>query len=156
MRRMSFVTVLLVLMIATGAFAMKGSADVVKVAPVQAAVSATAGQRIDFDINVNIDKKWHLYAHGDTNFIGVDLETDEKFPLQDFKAEYPTGHQKEFFGEMVFMIEGKNVIKASALVPDSLAKGEHVLNLSVTAQACDDKTCLAPAYIPVSLKLTVE
>ena len=81
---------------------------------------------------------------------------DEGFPLEEFQAEYPAGHEREFFGEKVFMIEGKDVIKASALVPADLAKGEHELAFSVTVQACDDKICLAPAYMPVTVKLTVE
>ena len=156
MKRLTLMTVLIVLAVAGNALAMKGSADVVKVAPANAAVTAVAGQRVAFDIKIDIEKKWHIYAHGDSNFIGVDLLPDEKFPLTELKAEYPHGHEGEFFGEKVVMIEGKDVIKASALVPADLAKGEHILTLSVTAQACDDKTCLPPADIPVSLKLTVE
>jgi hypothetical protein len=135
---------------------MKGSADVVKAVAQPTALSSAPGQRVSFEVKLDIQKKWHLYAHGDTNFIGVDLVPTEEFPLKDFKAEYPAGHEKEFFGDMVFMIEGTDVIKASALVPESLAKGEHDLNLDVTIQACDDKVCLAPAYLPVVVKLTVE
>jgi len=135
---------------------MKTSADVVDVAPATAALSAAPGARIDFDVKVDIARKWHLYAHGDSNFIGVDLVPDEDFPLAEFAAVYPDGHEGEFFGEKVVMLEGKNVIKASAQVPADLPKGEHALILSVVVQACDDKTCLAPAYMPVNIKLTVK
>ena len=135
---------------------MKTSADVVTVKPADKTVTGAAGSRLEFEVKVDIARKWHLYAHGDSNFIGVDLVPDEGFPLAEFAAVYPEGHEGVFFGEKVKMLEGKNVITASALVPADLAAGEHTLELAVTVQACDDKTCLAPAYLPVRLKLTVE
>ncbi len=157
MKRIAIFVLLVVALGAGLAFGvMKGSADVVKAVAQPTALSSAPGERVSFEVKLDIQKKWHLYAHGDTNFIGVDLVPSEEFPLEDFKAEYPAGHEKEFFGDMVFMIEGKAVLKASALVPDSLAKGEHELKLEVTVQACDDKVCLAPAYLPVVVKLTVE
>ncbi|MCK9994997.1 MAG: hypothetical protein KAH56_01820 [Candidatus Krumholzibacteria bacterium] len=157
MKRIAIFALLVVALGAGLAFGtMKGSADVVKVSASPADVSSPAGERVSFEIKLDIQERWHLYAHGDTNFIGVDLVPAEEFPLEDFQAEYPSGHEKEFFGDMVFMIEGKEVIKASALVPASVAKGEHELNLQVTVQACDDKVCLAPAFLPVVVKLTVE
>lgn len=136
--------------------ALKGSGDVVKAAPRQKALAAARGQRITFDVTLAIAPKWHLYAHGDTNFIGVDLVPDDTFPLEEFDASYPEGEPGEFFGEKVMMIEGSQVIKAEAVVPETLAPGVHKVKLGVTVQACDDKTCLAPASLPVELDLTVK
>ena len=122
MKRIAIFVLLVVALGAGLAFGvMKGSADVVKAVAQPTALSSAPGERVSFEVKLDIQKKWHLYAHGDTNFIGVDLVPSEEFPLEDFKAEYPAGHEKEFFGDMVFMIEGKAVLKASALVPDSLA-----------------------------------
>lgn len=150
--------VLMALMLAAGAASaqLKTSADVVDAAPSAATVTAAAGQRVDFVINLDIAKKWHIYAHGDTNFIGVDLVPGELFVLDDFQAEYPHGHEGEFFGEKVRMIEGKDVITASALVPEGMPAGEYPLDFGVTVQACDDKTCLAPVDLPVAIKLQVK
>lgn len=163
MKRLTVLAVMMALLIAGGACADKdgmpvfrASADVVKVSAAPAAVSAAAGERVAFDIGLDIVKKWHIYAHGDSNFIGVDLIPAEGFPLESFKADYPHGHEGVFFGDKVVVIDGQEKIKASALVPAGLAKGDHVLKFTVTAQACDDKTCLAPADIPVSVKLTVK
>lgn len=135
---------------------MKGSADVVAVKPAPTAVTAAAGGPVTFAVKVDIERKWHLYAHGDTTFIGVALVPDPEFPLADFAAVYPEGHVGEFFGEKVAMLEGKNRIEVTANVPADLPAGTHPLSLKLTVQACDDKTCLAPAYIPVQLQLTVE
>jgi len=150
------VTVFAAVLAAGTATAMKGSADVVEIEPVSVAVKAAAGQRVQLDVSIDIARSWHLYAHGDTMAIGVDLVPDEGFPLADFRAEYPDGHVGEFFGEKVVMLEGKNVIEATALVPAGLAAGEHELDLLLTVQACDDKVCLAPARVPVKMTLTIE
>ena len=135
---------------------MKGSADVVKASAATSVVTGAAGERVEFAIELDISKTWHIYAHGDTNFIGVDLTPSESFPLQKLDAMFPTGHQKEFFGEMVYMIDGTSQIKVSAFIPADLAKGEHKLEFGVTVQACDDKTCLAPIDLPVTVKLKVQ
>lgn len=152
------ITALLLAVVWTGLAlgAMKGSGDVVAVKAQPTSLTAAAGERVNFEVALDISKRWHIYAHGDTNFIGVDLVPTEAFPLDDFQAEYPAGHEKEFFGDMVAMIEGKEKITASALIPEGLPAGEHDLELSVTVQACDDKTCLAPAFLPVVVKLTVQ
>ena len=156
LRKIALILLVVVLMAGLAQAQMKTSASVVEAAPAATTVTGVAGQRVDFNINIDISTKWHIYAHGDTNFIGVDLIPDESFPLQDFQAEYPHGHEGEFFGDKVFMIEGKGVIKASALVPEGLKAGDYALNLAVTVQACDDKTCLAPADLPVAIKLKLE
>ncbi len=157
MKRIALLT-LLVLALGAGlaSGALKGSAAVIKASARPTVLSSAPGQEVFFKIKLDIQEKWHIYAHGDTNFIGVDLVPAEEFPLVEFQAEYPAGHEKEFFGDMVAMIEGTEMIKVSAVVPDSLAKGEYELDLQVTVQACDDKICLAPAFLPVALKLTVE
>ena len=72
--------------------ALKGSADVVKAGAAVAKVSATAGQRAAFAIDLDISKTWHVYAHGDTNFIGVDLMPAEGTTATDLEVEYPAGH----------------------------------------------------------------
>ena len=160
MKRLTVLVVMMALLIASGAFAggpaFRASADVVKVSAAPAVVNAAAGQRVEFAIKLDIVKKWHLYAHGDSNFTGIDLLPESGPALDDFKIEFPHGHEGVFFGEKVVMIEGKEAIKASGVVPTDLPKGEHVMKFTVTAQACDDKSCLAPADIPVSLTLTVK
>ena len=132
----------------------RGSADVVEATAAQAVVTAAPGERAAFAVTVTIAPRWHLYAHGDTTFIGVDLVPTETFPLQDFRAEYPEGEPGEFFGEKVHMLAGENVITASGVVPAGMT-GEQPLELLLTVQACDDRMCLAPAQLPVNLTVKV-
>ncbi|MCP4292231.1 MAG: hypothetical protein GY780_10420 [bacterium] len=156
MKRLTIMMVLVAILAAGSAMAQYGTDAVVKVSPAPAALEGAAGDTLSFDVNIDISKKWHLYAHGVEDFIGVDLVPEEKFILEGLKAEYPHGHEGVFFGEKVMMIEGKDTIKATAVIPAGLKAGEYKFNLSVTAQACDDKTCRPPADLPVSFKLTVK
>ena len=156
MLRKMVLVLMMVMVWALGAQAqLKDSSTVVQVTPATEEVQAAPGERVALEIKVDIDKKWHIYAHGDTNFIGLDLVPSDFFPLLDFQAEYPHGHEGEFFGDKVFMIEGKNVIAASAQVAGGMPAGEYPLDFEVVVQACDDKTCLAPANVPVQIKLKV-
>jgi hypothetical protein len=136
--------------------ALKGSGDVVKASLRQKALTAAPGQRITFQVAVDIAPRWHLYAHEDTNFIGLDLIPDDSFPLEEYDAEYPAGQAGDFFGEKVMMIAGSQTITGEAVVPETLARGVHKVKFGLTVQACDEKTCLAPASLPVEMDLTVK
>ena len=136
--------------------AVKSSGDVVKASLRQKALTAAPGQRLTFQVAVDIAPRWHCYAHGDTNFIGLDLLPDETFPLEEFDAAYPAGKLGEFFGEKVLMIAGSQVIDAEAEVPPTLKRGPYKVKLALTVQACDDKSCLAPANLPLEFDLTVK
>ena len=132
------------------------SGDRVTVTADRAALTAGAGERVTFTIDLDIADKWHIYAHGDSNYIGVDLIPADGFPLTDLHVVYPEGHLGEFFGEKIRMIAGQESLEVTGLVPTDLAAGEHALDMAVTVQACDDKVCLPPADLPVSVKLTVK
>jgi Disulphide bond corrector protein DsbC len=157
MKRRLLVALGLSLLLVVPAFAaLKGSADVVKATLRQKTMTAAPGQRLTFQIAMDIAPRWHLYAHGDTNYIGVDLAADESFPLEEFDAAYPAGHAGEFFGEMVTVIDGSQVINGEAVVPETLARGVYQVKMGLTVQACDDKSCLAPASLPLAFELTVK
>ena len=134
---------------------MRNSADVVQASATPAQLTAQTGERVSFKVNVQIQEKWHLYAHEDTMFIGINLVPAEGFPLADVKIGYPAGHEGIFFGEKVVILEGQEVVEVAGTAPADLAQGEYKLDLALTVQACDDKTCLAPAKIPVTAVLQV-
>jgi hypothetical protein len=135
---------------------MQNSGDKVQVSVAPGKLSAHPGARVSFKVNFTIEPKWHLYAHEDSMFIGIDLVPAEAFPLTDLKIDYPAGHEGEFFGEQVVILEGSDTVVATGTVPESLAPGTYALDLALTVQACDDKICLAPAHLPVAVELAVQ
>ena len=78
---------------------MRNSSNVVQASIVPGAATVAAGQRVAFKVNVQIQEKWHLYAHEDSMFIGIDLFLPEGAPLQDLQVKYPDSHEGVFFGE---------------------------------------------------------
>lgn len=170
MRRIRTTCVLIVLLaLATAACAGDGakgpasppktSADVVKVTG-PAALTAKAGATVAFEVKAEIAKHWHLYSHSyaedpESLYIGIDLTAGEGFPLTDLKVEYPAAVKGDFLGEEVMMHAGALVLKVTAKVPAG-AKGELSGPLNLAAQACDDKVCLRPADLPVTVKVTVQ
>lgn len=170
MRRIRTTCILIVLLaLATAACAGDGakapasppktSADVVKVTG-PAPLTAKAGAQVAFDVKVEIAKPWHLYSNvyaedPESLYIGVALAADEGSPLTDVKVVYPAAVKGNFLGEEVLMHAGALTLKVTATVPAG-AKGELVVPLSLTTQACDDKVCLRPADLPVTVKVTVQ
>jgi hypothetical protein len=144
---------------APAAAAPKTSADVVKVVS-PAAITAKAGAQIAFEVKVEITTHWHLYSHSYTEdpeslYIGIDLVAEEGCPLTDLKVVYPEPVKGDFLGEEVLMHEGTLALKVTAKVPAG-AKGELSAPLSLATQACNDKICLRPANVPVTVKVTVQ
>jgi hypothetical protein len=138
----------------------KTSADVVKVVAVPATLTAKAGAAIVFEVKVEIAKSWHLYSHSyaedpESMYIGIALAEGEGSPVTDLKVVYPAAVKGSFMGEEVMMHSGAMVLKVTAAVPAG-AKGELSVPLSLTAQACDEKVCLRPADVPVTVKVTVQ
>jgi thioredoxin:protein disulfide reductase len=140
--------------------ATRDSSDVVDIASEVEVTTATPGDRIDFTFVMNVKtglaSKWHVYAHGDTGFVGLEFIPDEDFPLEELTIEYPPGHLAVFFGEQVRIVEGRQRIRLTARIPDSLDKGRHQLQFTARLQACDESICLAPANVSVVAILSVE
>lgn len=137
----------------------KSSADVVKVVG-PAPIAVKAGSPVTFEVKVEIAKHWHLYSHSyaedpESMYIGIDLTPAEDCPLKDVKVTYPAAVKGNFLGEEVMMHEGVLALKVTGNVP-AAAKGELAVSLSLAAQACDDKVCLRPADLPVTVKLNVQ
>jgi hypothetical protein len=138
----------------------KTSADVVKVVAVPATLTAKTGATITFEVKVEIAKHWHLYSHSyaedpESMYIGIALAAGDTFPLTNLKVVYPEAVKGSFLGEEVLMHAGTFALKVTATVPAG-AKGELSAPLSLTVQACDDKVCLRPADLPVTVKVTVQ
>jgi hypothetical protein len=104
-------------------------------------------------IVLEIDPKFHLYANPVGN---EDLASSQvvvtitgKAKPQSVKVDYPPGKTKKdsVVGEYKIW-EGKVTVKATV----QRAKGDTgPLNVAVKVQACDEKKCLLPATIKLSV-----
>lgn len=107
-------------------------------------------------VTLVIDKGWHLYANPvneppPPDFPGKPtlVKVEAKVKPKDTKVEYPKGKevQDKIIGNYR-VYEGTTVIKAVV----ERAQGETgPLTLNIDVQACNDKTCLLPATIRVTV-----
>jgi hypothetical protein len=128
----------------------KGSDSVVRATAV---AEKTADGKQTIKVVLAIDNQWHLYANPVGN---ADLESNKttltvsgKVPLKSVQIEYPKGKLvKDSIVGNYQVYEGKIEIKA---VVERAAGDTGPFELSVKLSACNDKTCLQPAKIKLSV-----
>ncbi len=135
--------------------AFRDSGDVVTLSTGRTELAVPAGAPIRLTVTLDIDPRWHLYAHEDSTFYGIDLELPEEHPLQEVRIDYPAGESAEFFGQQVLVLNGRHEIAFAATVPSEMVAGEYEITLTLAVQACDHTRCLAPAFLPVTLKVHI-
>lgn len=125
-----------------------GKLDPVKIQAAAGKPDAAGNQTVN--IEVNIEKGWHLYANPVGNEELAEAQTvvlvkaaGKTVPA---KVKYPSGTPHTEKGVGTFKIyEDKVVISAA------FPKTDGAVEVSVRFQACDDKRCLPPKTIKVKL-----
>jgi len=130
---------------------IKKSDSVVKVTAKADKPDADGKQTVT--LTLDIEKPWHLYANPVENEELTNAQTvvslSAKVKLEDVKIDYPagkvivdarTGNYKVYGGTVVIKARVKR------------AKGDtSALDASIKLQACDDKRCLLPATVKISV-----
>jgi uncharacterized protein len=103
-------------------------------------------------ITLDIENGWHVYANPVENEDLTNAQTvvsiSAKNKLENVKVEYPVGKLQKDHDDKYKIYEGKVAIKAKV----KRAKGDsNPLEITITLQACNDKTCLLPATIKKEL-----
>ncbi len=103
-------------------------------------------------ITLDIENGWHVYANPVENEDLTNAQTAinvaSKGKLENVKVEYPAGKLQQDSGEKYKIYEGRVAIKAQV----KRTKGDNSpLEITITLQACNDKTCLLPATIKKEL-----
>jgi len=152
MRPILITTAFLIAAVAALAQGMRDSSAVVSVtAPAE--VFANVGGTVSIPVDIEIDKGWHLYAHGDTTYYGISVAGLDTLPLAAVAVDYPAGHEGKFLGETVILLEGAERLTITGILMTEL---DEPLCFELECQACDDKSCLAPAWIPFEVAVKPE
>ncbi|HVZ79551.1 MAG TPA: cytochrome c biogenesis protein CcdA [bacterium] len=111
-------------------------------------------------VRLRIQKGWHVNAHEGLPDYFIPLELS--LPAGgDFSASgevrYPAGEKKALGGSAkAFPVyEGDQVLYLDIRSAPSAKPGSAVLPLSLKLQACNDKVCLSPATVPVTVQVQV-
>jgi thiol:disulfide interchange protein DsbD len=111
-------------------------------------------------VKVSIDKGYHVQAHPASADYLIATELTFK-PLRGIKAgklAYPAGAAYSLQGndEKLSTYNGEISIQVPLRASDSVRPGDYTLEGSLRFQACDDKSCFAPATLPVSIAVHVD
>ncbi len=142
-----FALVLLMLCLAANAYAFKESSTVVTVSAVEDPGFASVGSKVSLEIKFICDEHWHLYAPGDPVYYGINVAGVDSLPLAVAKIKYPEPHDGIFLGEKVKLYEGENVITLTGVL---MSMPTEPLTVELELQACDDKSCLPPSFVPIN------
>jgi hypothetical protein len=152
-------TVLVLLLLATAAWAQGGSGPSVTLAPVALVTAPRAAQTMvsldfrvasGFHINSNTPKSEYLIPTA----LKMDLPTDIVLG----KIEYPDGQDLTFpFSpdEKLSVYSGDFSVKLAVHPLASVNPGKYVIHGVLRYQACDNAQCFPPKTLPVSIDVKV-
>ena len=110
-------------------------------------------------VKITIDKGYHVQAHPASAdyLIATELTFKRLRGVRAGKLVYPAGTAYSLQGsdEKLSTYSGELVIQVPLRVTDEVRPGDYTLKGSLRFQACDDKSCFAPANLPVSLPVHV-
>jgi hypothetical protein len=153
MRRLIVICCCLCLAPAVFAQGLLDSSSVVTAVAVPDTVRAGVGTRLAFDVVIDVAAGWHLYAHDDPRYYGIGLAGLDSLPLAGVAVTYPQGREGKFLGETVRLLSAREVVHVSGFLAST---PQEPLYLELECQACDDKSCLAPAWLPLSVVVLPE
>jgi hypothetical protein len=134
--------------------APKKAEEPVKVSAVVAGQEAKEGKLLQtLAVTMEIAKGWHAYANpaGDDSFIPTTVTVSADKKPEEVKVDYPVGVELKLAGlnDPALVYEGKVTIPV--VVRREAADGKTPLQVVVRYQVCDDKRCLAPKTVKLSV-----
>jgi uncharacterized protein YyaL (SSP411 family) len=117
--------------------------------------AAQPGREFDVVLNVTIQKGWHI----EPNPAGSEFTKPTTVTLAPaggaklVKVDYPQGTLKKLAANDAPTPVYENEVKLTARIQLAEDARADELTLKLSYQACDDRVCLAPATLPVSVRL---
>ena len=156
--KFSRVLFLFALVIGLSASAMaQSSSSVVKVRPGASSYTLKQGTAAKLEVVLDIDSGYHINSNrpNDRNLVATALKFDKMPGLVLTPVVYPKAKMQKFeFSEKPLSVfEGNTVLRFTARALS--AADTTTLNGKLTIQACNDKLCLRPQTVDVSIPIQV-
>ena len=117
------------------------------------------GSPFEVRIALTIADPYHLNANpaGAANLIPTTLSLPDDSPAELVEVSYPDPVRKPLAGQdaPIPLYQGTATLTARLLLPEGTPTGPISLPLRLRYQACDDRSCLAPATIEIPVRLEV-
>ena len=135
------------------------SAPVVVTVAQPASVSLVPGSKGEGRLTVTVKNGYHVQANpaSEPNLIPLRLEMESDSRVRTGKPIYPAGRPYRLTGAEsdLSIYDGTFEIRLPLDAPRGAAPGELTLKGALLYQACNDRLCLRPASVPVSLVVKV-
>lgn len=160
MKSVKLMSVLFVIGIVSSLAMAQGSAKVVKVAPGESVYKIKRGGSVQVSVVLDVDDGYHINSNrpAEKYLIPTALKFERTAGLTTTPVIYPKAkiERFEFSPKPLSVFEGKAVLKFTARALPSIAPGPQTLKAKVTVQACNNKLCLRPQTVDVSIPFQVE
>ncbi len=137
---------------------LRSSASNVRVEHKLSVGKVAKGSTFQVAVVLNIADGWHINSHRPTSeyLIATSLELQPKEGLIISDIRYPKGHTEKlgFSDQPLDVYQDAVSIFVSLKVSEKLSVAADTLKGKLRVQACDDKMCLAPSVIDVSIPLS--
>ena len=116
-----------------------------------------SGNRFSVIIDVDLKNAMHVYAPDVQNYRPISLTFEKQKQLWFHKPEFPEPEKLllEAIKETVAVYKGNIRILQDITLSHRYRKKSITLSGKFEYQACDDKTCYAPASVPVTMTIDV-
>lgn len=151
---------LLFLFIQTNSFAqlnLGGPSDLIKLTSYTEYDAAYKASEIKVLVKAAVKEGWHINSNSprEDYLIASELGVNKPFELS--KVVYPEAKDLkfDFSEELVSVYEGEVYFGALLRIPDSIDVGEHQLVFTLSYQACNNASCLAPNEVSDTLTINI-
>lgn len=118
-----------------------------------------AGDTVAAAVVMHIEEGWHVNAREPTleYLIGTELKIDEQAGFSVSGIQYPESERFTFAfaGEPLDVYHGSGPVFVALGTSSELEPDTYTLDGSLRVQACDDKSCLPPSTIDISIPVDV-
>jgi hypothetical protein len=157
MMRKSATAIILFLTLATLGFAQ--APKVVTGSMVLDANAVHAGSTVKAAVVAEIAPGYHINDHVPSldYLIPTELKLEPAAPLALGATKYPKGPPQKFsfLDTPISVYQGKLVVGAEITVASGARSGTYTLKGSLDYQACNDRACLPPTSLPLTLSVKV-
>jgi thiol:disulfide interchange protein DsbD len=119
--------------------------------------SAAPGADATLEVELAIDKGWHVYAqrHPDYRPPKFAWTLPPGWTAKDGLDEVTPPHEVDFFGDKLFVHEGRCVLRQTFAVGKDAKPGTFEVKGKASWQRCDENGCTDDKDVPLSAKLTI-
>lgn len=135
----------------------KTSANFVELTHQLSANKVHPGESFEVTVLIDVTAGWHVQASKPSfeYLVPTKLVLIPEEGIKVSSVTYPTPKKVRLISDFIEVYDGRTPLRFTITLPHSIPTGVHILKGKLTVQACDDKSCLAPGVVDVTIPFEV-